>query len=260
MNAATKPGSITGSSKGCSPDTPEHRRDRSREREPEEDGADHDDVLGQPGGSGPEDLAGEQLARRGGGDEQLHDAARLLLRDALGHPVAVGQDRHERQDDDDVGQQHGAAEVLLVVRGVGIGRGRCELGRREDGLRLFGADSGTLQAVLDRHRAGRLSDQDAGLIRGALVAEVIEGELVVRTARDRQQPVQLTGPHRLGGILGVLGGTDLRTLLAACLRCRRQRGLEGDDRVRREVARLVVDDDLRRLADAERAQERREAW
>ena len=85
--------------------------------------AHHDhEVLRQARGAGPEHLADQQLAGRGGGDEQLHDAARLLLGDALGDPVAVGQDRHEGQDDDGIGEDEGAAEVLLVAGVVRVER------------------------------------------------------------------------------------------------------------------------------------------
>ena len=75
MNASRNPGSKVGSSNGVRPDTAEQRRDGAGDHEPTDDGHDHDQVLGEARGAGPEDLAGEQLTRGGGRDEQLHDPA-----------------------------------------------------------------------------------------------------------------------------------------------------------------------------------------
>ena len=99
-------------------------RDRSVGDEADDGGADDRDVLRQSRRPGAEHLADQQLARGGGGDQQLHDAVRLLLGDALRHPVAVGQDGHEGEDHDGVGEDEGTAEIIRVGGIVGVDRAR----------------------------------------------------------------------------------------------------------------------------------------
>jgi len=68
--------------------------------EPTDYGGQDDPVLSQPRRAVADDLAGEHLERCRGVEHQLHDPTPLLFGDAHRHPLAVGDDGHEDQDDE----------------------------------------------------------------------------------------------------------------------------------------------------------------
>ena len=78
----------------------------------------------------PDDLAGQQLARRGGADHQLHDPAALLGGDAGRDPHPVDDDGDEQQHDEDDAEERAAGQLLLVDRPAAVGRDVDRIERR----------------------------------------------------------------------------------------------------------------------------------
>ena len=101
--------------------------------------------LGEPEHADAGDLAGEQVAGRHAGEEDLDGAARLLLDDAAEDHGAVGADREEQHHghEEGGGLVVGAAALDLAELDVGDRHGR------DDGEQLVGVDPGGRGAVAD---------------------------------------------------------------------------------------------------------------
>ncbi len=248
--------STAGSEIGESPETPDGLRDRSTDDVTDDRGHDDDDVLAQAGSSCAEDLSDQQLARRRGGDQELHHPARLLLGHALRDPVAIREDGHEGEDHDGIGEDVGASEVLVVAGVIGIDRHRDEGGRGEDLGGLVRSHALLAQAIRDGDLLRRRVDLLSRLVRRAGAAEELEFDVPVLRARDRQQRVVGAVAHRLCGSLGIVLEDDAGLIAATALGWR-QCALDDRHRIDRQVAGLVDDDDRRRVRDAGRGEDRR---
>jgi hypothetical protein len=86
--------------------------------------------LRQPCRPNPEYLANHELEWSGGVHQNLHNAATLLFGHACRHGIPVHIDRHEDQDDPDVGKdisRDGLSERTAALSGVDHVKGRgCE--------------------------------------------------------------------------------------------------------------------------------------
>ena len=228
---------------------------------------DDDQVLAQSRGSRAEDLADQQLARGGRRDEQLHDAPGLLLGHALRHPIAIGQDRHEGKDDDRVGEDEGTAEVLVVGGVVRVDRRRRERRGLEDLGGLLLVEPRPPEPIRDRERGGRLGDERPRLVGRAGAPQVFEGELAVLVAGDRQEAIELAVANPLLGCLRVVRARHARPLPRVLLRlgrrvcgwigADRERRLDREHWVARQVVRLDGDRDLGWVRHADRGQDGR---
>ena len=202
---------------------PEHRvGELSRQHQREDRGQQDEAHLGEPGEPDPADLADDELGRGRGGDQELHDAARLLGDHAGRDPQAVEHERQERQhhehdaDDPPAGVlrrvdrqpatagRRGGGGVDDAERGHGerrAGVGRLRRGPVEDAdaecadlqqlgpVRTEGSRGQDLEVeamvglALDDHRAGQHSVTDV-LGRRIDVRAYLEVEACARSARS----------------------------------------------------------------------------
>ena len=189
----------------------------------------------------PDDLAGQQLARRGGADHQLHDPAALLGGDAGRDPHPVDDDGDEQQDDEDDAQERRDWPAPAGSTGWPPSVGDVDrLERRRSGSGTDRAGRRRAASDVQSRMPMAIAAKPTSWLRDAVagpVGPVADVELAVGRPLDDQDAADLAGREARVGRCGI------------GRRARSRNGFSqvaGSAPVRRDVEQAVGDADGRR--------------